>query len=171
MANIVAKNERYASLHFNYCPIPSINGKALILSKDAYDARFPTGKISKKSRDYEKTFICRRAVEARSSRYTEEFVWDEIYKGGEEGVKQLAEIIEREIPISSGKKGPKKSTRVELDFDEDEEEHTDNDALELDDSEEELKTPRKRRKTSGTSTPRKRRTPSKLLTPRNKKYV
>ena len=169
MINSFVQNERYASLHFNYCPIASINGKALVLSKEAYDARFPTGKIPKKSRDNEKTFICRRGVEARSSRYTEEFVWDEIFQGGEEGVKQLAELIESEIPSKAAKKGPKKPTKVEVDFKDEGEVQTDDELLGMDDSESELRTPRKRRKTTGTSTPRKRRTPSKLLTPKNKK--
>ncbi|KAH8598775.1 P-loop containing nucleoside triphosphate hydrolase protein [Bisporella sp. PMI_857] len=181
-------NERYASLHFNYCPLGSVNGKALILSAEAYNARFPTGKIPKKSKDYDKTFICRRGVEARSARYTEEFIWDEIYKGGEEGLAELRKIIERDIPVMgrkapkkdgastpSGRKGPKKRPR---DLDEDSEEDIYENRTRDDDEEDDFmdddveKTPRKRRKTktSTTSTPRKPRTPSKLLTPSHKKY-
>ena len=95
-------------------------------------------------------------------------MWDKIYKGGEDGVKQLVELIEGEIPTASGKKGSKRKTQIDINFEE-LGEHTDDDLLELDDSDEENKTPRKRRKPAGTSTPRKRRTPSKLLTPRNKK--
>ncbi|KAG9248741.1 origin recognition complex subunit 1 [Calycina marina] len=179
-------SERYASLHLNFTPLESIGGKAIILSEKAYNAIFPPGqKTNKKSKNYNKTFICRRGVEARTSRYTNPFDWEEMYKGGEAGVEQLSKFIKQEIPPLSkvaSTKAKAQSNKRQLEeihnevvsTEEEDDELGELDVIEEDDgSEDGRKKPKKRKRAISTaSTPRKKRTPSKVITPRrNQKYT
>jgi origin recognition complex subunit 1 len=130
------------------------------MSLEAFKKKHPSGKISKKSKDYGKTFVCRRGVEARTAKYTNEFTWEDIYQGKEGDVDRLEELLRMELVPTAKKSSPKKRTRVDEEYD------SSHDEDEL------VKTPRKKQKHSVVSTPRKPRTPSKLLTPgQRKKHI
>ncbi|OJJ49705.1 hypothetical protein ASPZODRAFT_12826 [Penicilliopsis zonata CBS 506.65] len=75
-------NEQYLTLDFNINPLTSINGKATVMSKDAFYARYPNGSPPKGKNqlaEYNKCIICRRGVNQLQGRYTEEFVWEDVY--------------------------------------------------------------------------------------------
>ena len=125
------------------------------MSAEAFNRKYPTGKIPKRSKDYGKTFICRRGCNTKTTTYTEEFIWEDIYHGTEADVEELIQRLQAETTAT--RKRSKKRMRVEADFkDEDVEDEED-------------QTLRKKQKTSAVSTPRKPRTPSKLLTPSHKR--
>lgn len=54
------------------------------MSLDAFLSKYPSGKIPRQSPDWGKTFVCRRACNTRVATYTDEFVWEEMYKGAED---------------------------------------------------------------------------------------
>jgi origin recognition complex subunit 1 len=89
-------NEQYITVDFNLNPLTSINGKAIILSKDAFYAKYPNGKPPRGKAamaEYNKCIVCRRGVNQLQGKYTEEFVWEDVYDGSEDGVFDLLERI------------------------------------------------------------------------------
>jgi origin recognition complex subunit 1 len=54
------------------------------MSMDAFLSAYPSGRIPRQSPDWGKTFVCRRACNTRTATYTDEFIWEEMYKGGED---------------------------------------------------------------------------------------
>lgn len=89
-------NEQYITVDFNVNPLTSINGKASVLSKDAFYAKYPDGKPPNGRTalaEYNKCIVCRRGVNQLQGRYTEEFVWEDIYRDTEEGVLELIDMI------------------------------------------------------------------------------
>ncbi|KAL1955114.1 hypothetical protein VTO42DRAFT_9015 [Malbranchea cinnamomea] len=103
-------NEQYITVDFNVNPLTSINGKAIVLSKDAFYAKYPNGEPPKGRSaiaEYNKSIICRRGVNQLQGRYTEEFIWEDIYRETEEGV---LELIQR---ISTGLKKPRKRKAID----------------------------------------------------------
>ncbi|KAG6033298.1 hypothetical protein E4U41_006946 [Claviceps citrina] len=74
-------NELYISPSWDINPLASINGKAKVSSLDSFLSTYPSGKIARNSKDYGKTFICRRGCNTRTATYTDEFVWEELYTG------------------------------------------------------------------------------------------
>jgi origin recognition complex subunit 1 len=125
------------------------------MSDKAFYSRYPSGKIPRKSKEYGKTFICRRGCNTRTTTYTEEFTWEEIFHGTEEDVTALIDLLKSDTRATRKRR---KDAR-----------NTDEDGFQDDGAGEEPITPRKRQKTSITSTPRKPRTPSKLVTPGHKR--
>lgn len=125
------------------------------MSEKAFNKKYPTGKIPKRSRDYGKTFICRRGCNTKTTTYTEEFIWEDIFRGTEADVEDLAERVKAETTAT--RKRGRKRMKVKVDF------------QDSDVEDEEVETPRKKQKISAVSTPRKTRTPSKLLTPSHKR--
>ncbi|SPQ19340.1 75bfc01f-7ba5-4eb4-9f35-239848eb4f4c [Thermothielavioides terrestris] len=75
------ENELYITATFDVNPLTTINGKARIMSEAAFKAKYPTGKVPRKANEYGKVFICRRGCNTRTCTYTEEFVWEEVYRG------------------------------------------------------------------------------------------
>lgn len=127
------------------------------MSENAFNRKYPTGKVPKRSKDYGKIFVCRRGCNTRTATYTEEFIWEDIFSGTEADVERLIERLKAETTAT--RKRGRKRMKVEADF-------VDSDA-----EDEGVQTPRKKQKTSTVSTPRKPRTPSKLLTPSHKRQV
>lgn len=125
------------------------------MSDRAFHAKYPSGKIPRKSKEYGKTFICRRGCNTRTATYTEEFIWEDIYHGTEEDVLALIDRLKSDTKATRKRR---KDARA-----------TGDDNFDVDDIGEEPVTPRKRQKTSVVSTPRKPRTPSKLVTPGHKR--
>ena len=84
-------NEVYITPSWDVNPLASINGKAVIVSQRAFLDRYPSGRVPRSSRDYGKLFVCRRGCNTRTATYTEEFVWEDVYRGGDD----LAGLIHR----------------------------------------------------------------------------
>jgi origin recognition complex subunit 1 len=137
--------------------LASINGPATIMSEQVFNKKYPTGKIPRKSKDFGKTFICRRGCNTQNATYTEEFIWEDLQRKTDD-VNELVNWIESGTQ-STKKRRIGKRTKADDDFT----------GGPIDDEELELETPRKKQKHSAVSTPRKVRTPSKLLTPSHKR--
>ncbi|KAK3311195.1 P-loop containing nucleoside triphosphate hydrolase protein [Chaetomium strumarium] len=78
------ENELYITVNFDVNPLATINGKAHIMSEAAFMAKYPGGKVPRKSKEFGKVFVCRRGCNTRTCTYTEEFVWEDIYRGWED---------------------------------------------------------------------------------------
>ena len=78
------QNEVYITPSWDLNPLVSINGKASIVSPSVFNARYPSGKIPRSSKDHGKIFICRRGCNTRTATYTDEFKWEEVYQGAED---------------------------------------------------------------------------------------
>ncbi|KAK5987675.1 Origin recognition complex subunit 1 [Cladobotryum mycophilum] len=87
-------NELYISPSWDVNPLASINGKVKVMSLDAFLGNYPSGKIPRSSPDYGKTFVCRRGCNTRSAVYTDEFIWENVYRG-EQDIHDLNDLIEK----------------------------------------------------------------------------
>lgn len=79
-----SQSEVYITPSWDINPLTSINGKATVVSKQAFESRYPSGKIPRSSKDHGKLFICRRGCNTRTATYTNEFIWEEVYQGAED---------------------------------------------------------------------------------------
>ncbi|KAB8238897.1 origin recognition complex subunit 1 [Aspergillus alliaceus] len=147
-------NEQYLTADFNVNPISSINGRATVMSKDAFFAKYPNGdppKGKQELSDYNKCIVCRRGVNQLQGRYTEEFVWEDVYRED-----KLFDLI---AMIKDGLKKAKKRKQVDHDY--------------VDTKEDEdfkPTTPRKRQRLAANATPQSRRQKA-LTTPTHKRIV
>ena len=71
-------------------PLASIDGKASVTSLDRFLSQFPTGKIPKQSPYAGKQFVCRRGLDMRTTTYSDEFTWEDVYSGH----RDLASLLE-----------------------------------------------------------------------------
>ncbi|KAJ9270088.1 hypothetical protein DTO212C5_3827 [Paecilomyces variotii] len=149
-------NEQYLTADFNVNPLTSINGKATVMSKDAFYAKYPNGAPPKGKEalaEYNRSIICRRGVNQLQGRYTQEFVWEDVYKEDSEAVFELIDMVK------AGLKAAKKRKAADEDY----VDRKDNDVPPT--------TPRKRQKmTSLNVTPQSQRKKT-LTTPSNKRIV
>ncbi|KAK3056159.1 Origin recognition complex, subunit 1 [Extremus antarcticus] len=151
------ENELYITANFDENPLETINGKATVLSQEAFDRRFPTGRVPKGARENGKVFVCRRGVNVRTATYTEEWRWEEVFKGWQ-SMDGLLEMVEGQTVKTRKRKAGKAYEGDEFVVGEE--------------GEEDPKTPRKRRKLgAGTPTERKKGTPRKFATPTGRKIV
>ena len=74
-----------------------------MLSKDAFDARYPTGRVPRSSQDAGKVFVCRRGCNTRTATYTEEFDWEKIY-GGAEDILGLIDVVQMQTKATRRKR-------------------------------------------------------------------
>lgn len=105
-------NEQYLTADFNVNPLTSINGKATVMSKDAFYAKYPNGappKGKEELAEYNRCIVCRRGVNQLQGRYTEEFIWEDVYKEDSEAVFELIDMIK------AGLKAAKKRKAVDQD--------------------------------------------------------
>ncbi|KAG0649799.1 Origin recognition complex subunit 1 [Hyphodiscus hymeniophilus] len=154
-------NEMYITPTYDENPLQSINGTAWIMSEKSFNAKYPSGKIPRKSKGFEKTFICRRGCHTRTSTYTEEFKWEDVYDGTEGNLDTLRQRLENDTMATRTRKYGKRKI-ADDDFT----------GKHVEDSDLEQETPKKKQKfSSAISTPRKIRTPSKLLTPSHKRVI
>lgn len=156
----VLPNEVYITPSWDVNPLSSINGKATVVSVDNFRHKYPSGKVPRLSKDYGKIFICRRGCNTRTATYTEEFAWEDIYRGAED----LLELIDHvKTQTKATRKRKRDADDPAIDYD-----------PTKDTSADEPQTPRKKARNVSTSTPTKtpRQTPSKQrLTPSNKRVI
>ncbi|EXJ84784.1 origin recognition complex subunit 1 [Capronia epimyces CBS 606.96] len=155
----VLPNESYITADFNVNPLTAINGKATVLSKDAFFQKYPGG-LPPKSKSgqsrYAKTILCRRGVKQRTLQFTEDFIWEDIYKGPED----LLDLIDW---IKEQTKGNRKHLLAKEDHEYEQKREA---------QEEEPRTPHKRRKMTATaSTPKSAVKASKYTTPTHKRIM
>ncbi|CAN8099524.1 unnamed protein product [Discula destructiva] len=98
-------NELYLTPSWDINPLASINGKAKVMSLEAFQKAYPQGKIRKSSKDHGKVFICRRGCSTRTATYTEEFQWEGLYRGAED-IHNLIELVK------SGTKATRRKQKV-----------------------------------------------------------
>jgi origin recognition complex subunit 1 len=131
------------------------------LSHEAFNKQYPQGQAKKASRDSGKVFVCRRGCNARTTTYTPEFKWENVYTGAED-IPALVELVESQTKATR-KRGPRQKKDTE-DLDDFVVAGSDEDGA--------PKTPRKRRKVKDASTPTSARTHQrKFLTPTHKRIV
>ena len=97
------QNEVYITPSWDVNPLASINGKASIVSSSVFDARYPSGKIPRTSKDYGKMFVCRRGCNTRTATYTDEFDWKEIY-GGAQDIDSLVRLVKSQTKATRKRK-------------------------------------------------------------------
>ena len=156
----VLPNESFITADFNMNPLTAINGKAEVMSKEVFYETYPGGKLPKgrgTAARYSKSIICRRGVKQRTLNYTEEFIWEEKYRGPE----NLLALIDW---INEQTKGKRKRDEVTEDTAYTHSKDVQDDGIPT--------TPRKKRKmTSTAATPRSSSKSSKFTTPTNKRIV
>jgi origin recognition complex subunit 1 len=154
-------NELYVSPSWDWNPLVSINGTAIVMSYDRFIQKYPKGVVPRKSRDHGKIFVCRRGCNTRTATYTDEFSWDKIYTGGDD-LGDLIYLIKTQTKAT--RKRSAKAEKGEEDY---------NDAAAID--HDTPQTPRKKRKLDADiTTPTSKRTkltPRKFITPTHKRIV
>ncbi|ETS86807.1 hypothetical protein PFICI_00635 [Pestalotiopsis fici W106-1] len=151
-------NELYLTPSFDVNPLASINGKAFVMSQEKFLERYPNGKIPRNSPAYNKTFICRRGCNMRTTTYTDEFTWEDMSHGNEEDLVPLIDFVESKTRTTR-KKRKTDAAALEAAYVADGGEHDDNDEDIDDPGRQAITTPRKRQKTT------------KLVTPSSRKIV
>ncbi|KAI1214016.1 P-loop containing nucleoside triphosphate hydrolase protein [Annulohypoxylon truncatum] len=145
-------NELYITPSSDVNPLASINGRAVVMSQQEFLRKYPNGKVPRNSPGYNKTFVCRRGCNTRTSTYTDEFVWEDVYSGKED-IGVLLELVQSKTR-STRKRNHNAS--LEADYvvtrpEQDDDYHSD-DAVRRT-----VTTPRKRQKTTRVVTPSNRR--------------
>jgi origin recognition complex subunit 1 len=139
------------------------------MSYPAFLREFPTGKIPRSSPAFNKTFVCRRGCNARTTTYTPEFIWEDVVSGGPDDIAKLVRLVQG--GTKSTRKQPKEATndptteytprkRRLRDVPEDAEtddDHDDGYASSEHGTGSKIRTPRKRQKTSRVATPSSRK--------------
>ena len=154
-------NELYITTNSDENPLTAINGKAKVMSQEEFTKLYPTGKVPRNSKDYGKTFVCRRGVNSRTATYTDEFKWKDVY-GGKDDMDRLTGLVENQTVRTRKRKAMKSIKECDVD------------GFVVDDDGDDPQTPRKRRKlASGTATPSKAKqlTPRKVTTPSGRKII
>ncbi|KAJ5489246.1 Origin recognition complex subunit 1 [Penicillium diatomitis] len=147
-------NEQYLTADFNVNPVTSINGKATVMSKDAFYAKYPGGippKNNAQRAEFNKCIICRRGVNQAQGRYTEEFNWEQVY--GDRNIYNLIAMVKE------GLKAARKRKTTDDDYTEPKQEPV------------APSTPRKRQKMTATNATPKTQRKKTLTTPSNKRII
>jgi origin recognition complex subunit 1 len=132
------------------------------MSHETFQELYPTGQVKKSSKDYGKVFVCRRGCNTRTTTYTPEFRWEDVYKGADD-TASLVELVESQTKAT--RRGPGRPRKVQPDLDEFVVPDTEDDGV--------PKTPRKRRKLNDATTPTSKKSPAtrKFLTPSHKRII
>lgn len=156
------QNELYISPAFDTNELTTINGTAKIVSHEQFKLLHPSGQVKKSSKDYGKIFVCRRGCNTRTTTYTPEFIWEDVYKGIDD-LPALIDLVESQTKATRKRGRPRKDTADIDDF-----------VVAGSDDDDAPKTPRKRRKLLDAGTPTStRKSPGgrKFLTPTHKRIV
>ncbi|ERF70657.1 hypothetical protein EPUS_02523 [Endocarpon pusillum Z07020] len=156
-------NESFITADFNLNPLESISGKAIVLSKEAFYKKYPGGRPPRSKAAialYGKTLLCRRGLKQRTGKYTDEFVWEEMYQD----IGDLYGLVNWINEQTKGRRKPTEKGDEAQDKEFAPNKHGEEDA--------EPETPKKRRKTaSAMSTPKSSTKSSKFTTPTHKRIV
>lgn len=89
-----------------------INGRATIVSPRAFLQKYPDGIVPRDSEDFGKLFVCRRGVNQKKTTYTDEFVWEEVYRGFQD-LENLFEMVEDQTTIKPNRKRRRRAVKTE----------------------------------------------------------
>jgi origin recognition complex subunit 1 len=64
------------------------------MSESAFKKKYPGGKVPRKAPEFGKVFICRRGCNTRTCTYTDEFVWEDVYRGFSD-LESLQEFVRK----------------------------------------------------------------------------
>ncbi|KAI5855626.1 P-loop containing nucleoside triphosphate hydrolase protein [Tricharina praecox] len=169
-------NELYLNPSYDEVPLPSINGRAIVLSPAEFNKQYPDG-VSKKSKEFGKVFVCRRACNPRTATYSDEFVWEDLYRGRDTDIFAIGDYVRRNTKatrkalanVHNGSRAKRRRVKGDSVSDDDERDPED------DEDDEYTKAPatpsrRKRQKAPAAGTPT-RRTPAKFTTPTHKRVT
>jgi origin recognition complex subunit 1 len=179
------QNELYLNPSYDNVPLPSINGRAIILSEKEYNHQYPNG-VTKKMKEHGKIFVCRRGCNPRTVTYTNAFIWEDLWKGRETDIFDLGQYVKNGTkatrknanpPATSNGDGRKKKKRKRSHDADEVDEDWDKGLSEVDETPEDEdddayrgavpRTPSKRkRQKSAAATPTRRTPASKFTTPR-----
>ncbi|KAF2746432.1 P-loop containing nucleoside triphosphate hydrolase protein [Sporormia fimetaria CBS 119925] len=153
-------NELYISPSFDENPLTTINGTAKVMSPERFQKLYPNGQPKRGSKDYGKVFVCRRGCNTRTTTYTPEFIWEDVYSGADD-IPALVELVESHTKATRKRGRPRKQVEDGDDF-----------VVADDDEDAAPKTPRKRRKLNDPVTPTSgKKDNRKFLTPTHKRIV
>ncbi|KAK5654773.1 hypothetical protein OQA88_6809 [Cercophora sp. LCS_1] len=88
------ENELYITPTFDANALTTINGKAQVMSQEAFLKKYPSGKVPRKAKEHGKVFICRRGCNTRTCTYTDEFKWEDLYDGIDD-VETIKELVKK----------------------------------------------------------------------------
>ncbi|KAI0165964.1 P-loop containing nucleoside triphosphate hydrolase protein [Xylariaceae sp. FL1272] len=88
-------NELYITASTDVNSLSSIDGKARVMSHSAFLREFPAGKVPRSSSAHNKTFVCRRGCNARTTTYTPEFTWEDEFSGTPDDIAKLLRLVHR----------------------------------------------------------------------------
>ncbi|KAI9727507.1 MAG: Origin recognition complex, subunit 1 [Chrysothrix sp. TS-e1954] len=167
----VYANELYITPSSDVNPLETISGRAIVLGPAEFTRRYPGGKVPRGSEEVGRVFVCRRGCNTRNVTYTEEFVWEDVYRGREDlgGLRGMVEEGTR-----TGKKagevvrGLKRKAQGGGDGDGDGEFVV---KAAEGEGEEGPKTPRKRRRVGDVETPKSKRGGGAYTTPTHKRII
>ncbi|KAK3394000.1 P-loop containing nucleoside triphosphate hydrolase protein [Podospora didyma] len=108
------ENELYITRNYDVNDLSTINGKALVMSHAEFTKKYPAGKVPRKSKEFGKVFVCRRGCNMRTCTYTDEFVWEDVYRGRDD-IDSLRELVEKGTKATRRKRQPKEQS-PERDF-------------------------------------------------------
>lgn len=150
---LFSQNELYITPNSDLNPLAAINGRAKVMSAEAFQQLCPSGKVPRSSKDHGKIFVCRRGCNTRTATYTDEFAWEDVYQGADD-IHTLEELVEGGTKATRKRRPTRQRTPDDLydvDGDGDEEERG------------QKRTPTK--PSSHLGTPKKPRSASKPVTP------
>lgn len=110
-------NEQYLTTDFNVNPLSSINGKARVMSKDAFFRKYPNGDPPRGRvalTEYRKCIVCRRSVNQLQGKYTEEFIWEDVYREDEQTVFDLIDMAKSRLKSSKKRKPTDKDVGIRI---------------------------------------------------------
>ena len=107
-------NELYITTGTDDNSLSTINGKAVVMSPHDFDARYPNAKVPRTSRDYGKVFVCRRGCNTRTTSYTDEFVWEDVYRGAPD-IDSLIDFVDGQTVRTRRRRATSKAATAELD--------------------------------------------------------
>ncbi|KAI0025611.1 P-loop containing nucleoside triphosphate hydrolase protein [Xylariomycetidae sp. FL0641] len=149
-------NELYITPSTDINPLASINGGADIMSHQVFLRKFPSGKIPRSSPAHGRTFFCRRGCNTRTTTYTPEFVWEDVYSGRPEEIGDLREFVEKATK-QTRKRSKLDDHAVDDPYDPKQIRQDDDHDFSDPDERRPIATPRKRQKTSRVVTPSSRK--------------
>ncbi|TGZ84781.1 P-loop containing nucleoside triphosphate hydrolase protein, partial [Ascodesmis nigricans] len=152
------ENELYLNPNWDDVPLPSINGRATVCSLKEFEKRWPNG-VTKKEKG--KVFVCRRGCNPRTAVYTDEFVWEDKWKGRDTDTQELQEWVEQETTAKRKKETTKKRGTGAMNTPSDEE----------DTYGKPPQTPSRKRQRSATVTPSRRKLTSAFSTPQHQRIT
>lgn len=109
---LTIQNELYITPSWDVNPLAAINGKATVMSPAVFAERYPTGKAPR----FSKVFVCRRGCNTRTATYTDEFVWEDIYKGSKDDVYRLVDFVKSHTKSTRRRPSRRQSHEVEPAF-------------------------------------------------------